>query len=359
MQFSLADAGSVSNAGYTGFGFAGYTSTATSGSSVAWDIAATFNQSSGTAANTLMKLVSTETQVGSGSQYSLAGYGGSAGTTQLYYFGNINYGALVTGTAVGFEVPANTYTVTGTSTVATMGGTFLGATTFPNAGAGTITQAATLVVGGPAVAAGSQLVTTTYDLLLAGGGGIGIGGAPAANLGAGMVQHLYNSFATAGQQPSATTRTLVTGSHIHFAAGQLQVGTILHWQMDITKTGAGTATSVFDIAFGTNGTTGDTAQVSFTKPAGTAQADHCIVIIEAVVKTNSSSGVVLGNFTLCADQTSATLGGFLAAAKYNSSLTTTSGTFNTTTPTDAEICITTGTSDVYTINECTGWADNL
>jgi hypothetical protein len=245
-------------------------------------------------------------------------------------------------------------------TVATQGEVEFDAPTYTGAGAtATFTQAATEYIKGPPIAGSNAAITTPYDLLLGGSGGLGIGAAPAANLGAGMVQHLYNGFATAGQTPSATTRTLVTGSHLHFPAGQIQVGTVLHWQMDITKTAAGTAAATFDIAFGTNGTTGDTAQVSFTKPAGAAQVDHCLVIIEAIVETNSSSGVVLGNFTMSVDQTSGTLGGFLAAAKYISSLTTTSSTFNTTTPTDCEVCVTTGASDAWTINQCSAYACNL
>lgn len=181
-----------------------------------------------------------------------------------------------------------------------------------------------------------------------------------SNSGNGLVQRFRNGYATAAQAPSATTRTYVTGSDVGpFTAGQLIVGTIIHWHLDITKTGAGVATSTFDIAYGTNGTTGDAARVSFTKPAGTAQADHCAVDIYATIKTNSASGVVIGDFTLLADQTSSTLGGFLAAAKYVSSITTTSGTFDTTSPTHVGLCITTGASDAYTINHVQAWAENL
>lgn len=167
-----------------------------------------------------------------------------------------------------------------------------------------------------------------------------------------------NSSVTA-QAPAATTRTYVTGSDIGpFTAAQIKVGTFIEWDMSITKTGAGTATSVFDVAFGTAGTTSDTAQVSFTKPAGVGNADTCHVHITAVVKTNSATGVVLGDFTLTDDQTN-TLGGFLGAAKYASVLQVQSSTFNTTTPTHVGLCITTGASDAYTINYCTVKSWNL
>lgn len=172
--------------------------------------------------------------------------------------------------------------------------------------------------------------------------------------GTGLVTHNYNNFATAGQTPSATTRTVITGSGLTITAGQIQVGTIIHWQFDMTKTGAGTASSTIDIAFGTTGTTSDTAQVSFTKPAGTAVIDEGTVIIEAIVKTNSSSGVVLGNFTMTHN---------LAATGHMTipvaSVENTSSTFNTTTPTNIELCITTGASDAITINQCSVYALNL
>lgn len=180
-----------------------------------------------------------------------------------------------------------------------------------------------------------------------------------ANSGNGLAQRFRNGYATAGQTPGATTRTYVTGSDAGpFTAGQLAVGTIIHWHLDITKTAAGTASATFDIAFGTAGTTSDTARLTFTKPAGVAQIDHCAVDIYATVKTNSASGVVIGDFTLLDDQTNA-LGGFLAAAKWVASSTVTSGTFDTTTPTHVGLCVTTGTADAWTINHVQTWTANM
>lgn len=160
--------------------------------------------------------------------------------------------------------------------------------------------------------------------------------------------------ATAGQQPVATTRTYITGTDLHFTAGFLKVGTILSWHFDMTKTAAGIATSTFDIAFGTTGTTTDTARVSFTKPAGTAAADEGWVDISCVVKTNSSSGVVLGEFRMI-HNLSATGHMVIPCA----AVSTTSSTFNTTTPTDVGICITTGASDAITINQVESHAYNI
>jgi hypothetical protein len=243
-------------------------------------------------------------------------------------------------------------------TVATQGEVELDAPTYTGSGAtATFTQAATLYINNAPIVGANAAITTPYGILIGGTAGIGIGAAPSANLGTGMVQHLYSGFATAGQTPAATTRTVITGSHFHFSAGQLQVGTTLHWRFDMTKTGAGAASSTFDIAFGTAGTTGDTAQVSFTKPAGVANADEAWVDVDAVVKTNSASGVVLGEFVLYDNQTGA--GGHLASGKYIYAQSVTSGTFTTLTPTDCELCITSGASDAITINQCECWATNL
>lgn len=174
----------------------------------------------------------------------------------------------------------------------------------------------------------------------------------------GLNNRFRSSSSVTAQAPAASTRTYVTGSDIGpFTAAQIAVGTMIFWELDITKTAAGVATSTFDIAFGTAGSTADTARVSFTKPAGVGNVDHCLVKIGAVVKTNSASGVVIGDFTLLDDQTGA--GGFLASGKYISSLTTTSSTFDTTTATHVGLCITTGASDAYTINSCKVWSLNL
>lgn len=181
-----------------------------------------------------------------------------------------------------------------------------------------------------------------------------------ANSGNGLVQRFRNGYATAGQTPAATTRTYITGSDAGpFTAGQLIVGTMIHWHLKLTKTAAGVASSTFDIAFGTAGSTADTARVTFTKPAGVAQADDCTVDIYATVKTNSASGVVVGDFTLFGNQTNA-LGGFLAATKWiYCSPAITSGTFDTTAPTHVGLCITTGASDAYTIDQVQTWTANL
>ena len=167
-------------------------------------------------------------------------------------------------------------------------------------------------------------------------------------------QRYLNNYSTTSQSPTAATRTYITGSNLAFTAGNIRVGTIFRWKFNLTKTAAGTAASTIDIAFGTAGTTADTARVSFTKPAGTAVVDEGWVTVEAIVRTNSSTGVVVGEFTMI-HNLSATGHMTIPAACVN----TVSSTFNTTTVTNVGLCITTGASDAITIQQCTAEAINL
>lgn len=280
----------------------------------------------------------------SGSQFTIT----SAYTAQAEnagFFGP-GTGPAPNNTAIGYESGFNG----STSLTGMVDCTFLGATTTANAAAYTDSTA---VGYGASITASNQMVygDTNVTSNVFHGSAVVPG---TLTVGGGSVTHNFNNFATAGQTPAATTRTVITGSHLHFAAGAIQVGTIIHWVFDMTKTSAGSASSTFDIAFGTAGTTSDTARVSFTKPAGTAAADEATVTVEAVVKTNSASGVVLGNFALIHN---------LASTGHATipcvSVETTSGTFDTTAPTDIELCITSGASDAITINQCTVYALNL
>lgn len=178
----------------------------------------------------------------------------------------------------------------------------------------------------------------------------------------GFVHNLsqFVNFSTTSQAPAATTRTYITGSQVALpAASRLQIGTLLRWRWNMTKTAAGTATSTIDIAFGTAGTTSDTAQVSFTKPAGTAAADEAFCEVEAVVRGPlSASGIVSGEFTLIHN-------GFAAGAGTGHAVipcvvvNTISAAFNVLTPTFVGLCITTGASDAITIQQVTTEVFNL
>lgn len=162
--------------------------------------------------------------------------------------------------------------------------------------------------------------------------------------------------ATGGQSIAAETRTYITGSNVAITAGRIAVGTLLRWRFGMTKTtAAGIAASTIDIAFGTAGTTADTAQVSFTKPAGTAASDEGFVEIEATVTAvGATTGVVTGEFRMI--HSLATTGHIVTPAVC---VLTTSSAFNTLTVTDIGLCITTGASDAIKIGICTVEAINL
>lgn len=164
----------------------------------------------------------------------------------------------------------------------------------------------------------------------------------------------FVNFSTTSQVIT-TSRTYIAGSNIAFPAGALQVGTMLRWTFDITKSAAGTAASTYDIAFGTAGTTADTARVSFSKPAGTAVADAGQVIVTAVVRGPvGASGIVAGHFHL---------GHNLAATGHAIipvvDVTTISSAFDITAPTNVGLCLTGGASDSVTLQLVLAEAWNL
>lgn len=146
--------------------------------------------------------------------------------------------------------------------------------------------------------------------------------------------------------PVAATRTYIPGSALAVPAGSvLKVGAKLRWTFNMAKTAAGVAASTFDICFGTTGTTTDVARVSFVKPAGTAAADEGRVVVEAIVRSVSATGVVIGEFTMV-HNLAATGHAQIPAVVVN----TISAAFaNNTQDIIAGLCITTGAADVITI----------
>jgi hypothetical protein len=164
-----------------------------------------------------------------------------------------------------------------------------------------------------------------------------------------------NNWSVAAQSPTAASRTYITGSAIAIPAVKLRIGTKFRWTLNLTKTAAGVATSTFDIAFGTTGTTSDTARVSFTKPAGSAVADEGWITIDAIVRGPlSASGIVSGHFNMTHN---------LAATGHMvipiCDVQTISSAFDVTTPTYVGLCITSGASDAVTIQQCFADASNL
>jgi hypothetical protein len=156
------------------------------------------------------------------------------------------------------------------------------------------------------------------------------------------------NFSTAAQVVAAATATYVTGSKLAIPEGGLKVGSKIKFVLDITKTAAGTAASTYAIVFGTAGTTADTARVSFTKPAGTAAIDAGKIVIEAVVRSVSATGVVVGVFNLTHNLAAT---GHATIPSVN--VTTVSSGFDNTAatldPGYIGLVVTTGASDAITI----------
>lgn len=85
--------------------------------------------------------------------------------------------------------------------------------------------------------------------------------------------------------------TYLTGSSLAIG-GKLKAGTLLHWRAVMTKTAAGIATPIVSVRFGTNGSTGDTARVTFTGSAQTSVVDAGWFDLTLTVRTFSATGIV-------------------------------------------------------------------
>lgn len=122
--------------------------------------------------------------------------------------------------------------------------------------------------------------------------------------------------------------TYVTGSALAMPAGKMQIGTVFEWEMDIAKNNVGTQDWTVAIYIGTNGTTSDTAVVTFTVAGGTAVVDKGTLKIRAICRGPlSASGIIAGSLTLThnLDATG------LTAAGWTESQAVVSGVFDVTT----------------------------
>lgn len=157
---------------------------------------------------------------------------------------------------------------------------------------------------------------------------------------------LVNASAAA-QTPVSVTRTYLTGSNIKVPKAGIVAGAVYKCKFSMTKTGAGIATSVIDIGVGVSGSGSDSARVSFTKQAGTANADEAWVEITMVVKTAGATGVLVGTCTILHHLV--TTGHMQNAVDV---LQNTSASVDLTTDgLNFGVCITTGAADVITITQ--------
>lgn len=179
---------------------------------------------------------------------------------------------------------------------------------------------------------------------------------PTLPAGTGLLSREVGNYSTGAQTPAAATRTYITGSAITIPDSKIKIGTKFSWKFNITKTAAGTAASTYDVCIGTLGTTGDSAILSFTKPAGTAAADEGFVTIEAVVRGPlSASGILVGEFVMYHN---------LASTGHATvpvvCVNTVSSAFDVTTAgLIAGVCVTSGASDALTVQQVSAQAFNL
>lgn len=88
----------------------------------------------------------------------------------------------------------------------------------------------------------------------------------------------------AGQGIAAATLTQINGTLIAVPPQGFQVGTVLRWTMQMTKTAVGTAGSLFQVRIGAAGTTADGIVAAATSVAGTAAVGDWTVVIEMTVR---------------------------------------------------------------------------
>jgi hypothetical protein len=165
--------------------------------------------------------------------------------------------------------------------------------------------------------------------------------------------------ASVAAQAGFAADTYVSGSNLALGTGRLQAGSYFQWNLALSKTAAGVATPTFILRFGTAGAVADTARVTFTGSAQSAVADVGFLVIQAAVRTYSSSGVLQGDLSLF-HQLAATGFATTNSIAGNYFLSTTSGAFDITVPNSfIGLSINGGASAAWTITSCIMVAGNL
>lgn len=175
--------------------------------------------------------------------------------------------------------------------------------------------------------------------------------------GAGVSQWKYEFIGNAGisNQTLSAADTYITGSALA-VGGVSGAGTVLRWCGTVTKTAAGTAAPIFNVRFGTAGTTADTARHTFTGVAQTAAIDTGFFEITVVVRSVSATGTSHG--TLRFEHFNTTTG--LANKAQVQLIQNVSATYdNTSASLIAGLSINPGASGVWTVYQVTAEAFNL
>jgi len=102
----------------------------------------------------------------------------------------------------------------------------------------------------------------------------------------------------AAQGAGFASDTYLIGSSIAIPASVLRVGALYRLTFDVSKSAAGVATPVIIVRFGTLGTTGDAARLTFTFAAQTAVADLGMFDLYAMFRTVGAAAVLQGRASL-------------------------------------------------------------
>lgn len=163
----------------------------------------------------------------------------------------------------------------------------------------------------------------------------------------------YNN-STGSQSITANTVTYLTGSAI--TTENIKAGTVVTWDISVTKTAAGTAAPAWTVRFGTNSSTADTTILTFTGAAQTAAVDTGMITIQCTFRTvgSGTSAVLVGHYRLVHQLDSTGLstgngGAFATSAGFNS---TTASAF-------LGVTVNSGASAAWTVNQVNVKIENI
>lgn len=108
----------------------------------------------------------------------------------------------------------------------------------------------------------------------------------------------FNGTPAVASQLLGTGDTYVTGSAVLIPSFGLQVGSVYHLWMSLSKTAAGTATPVWTLRLGTAGSTADASQWTHTGVAQTAATETAFYEIMATVQSIGASGVLQASLSV-------------------------------------------------------------
>lgn len=150
-------------------------------------------------------------------------------------------------------------------------------------------------------------------------------------------------------QTLGTGDTYVAGSDVTFGAGRLKAGSYYRCVIDMTKTGAGTATAVVTLRMGTAGTTSDAAICTFTYPsAQTATADNGRITVYVNMRSVGSGTAAVAAGVHNIEKTNTTTGFVSTGNNFGAPIRVTSSGFDSTTVTKIGVSINAGASSAWT-----------